>query len=41
MKYAIRKIVKKLSSEKSYGKTAGIFQNFVTFSHQKKPLVCV
>ena len=36
MKDAISKIVKKLSSEKSYGKTAGIFQNFVTFSQQKK-----
>ena len=36
MKDAISKIVKKLSSDISYGKTGGIFQHFVTFSQQKK-----
>ena len=46
MKDAISKMVKKLSSDKSYGKTAGIFQYFVTFTKRKtkqktKKLVCV
>ena len=35
MKDAISKTVKKSSSDKNYGKTAGIFQYFVTFLQQK------
>ena len=41
MKDAISKIVKKLSSDKSYGKTGGIFQYFVTFSQQKDTCMCI
>ena len=41
MKDVISKLVKKLSSEKSYGKTADIFQNFVTFSQQKNKNISV
>ena len=35
MKDANSKMVKKLSSHESYGKTAGIFQYFVTFTTTK------
>ena len=41
MKDAISKIVKKLSSDISYGKTGGTFQYFVTFSQQKKHLCII